>query len=436
MAEFQIDGTRARSSLRTALVIAAAMLIASPAIAGVAAPERCLAGSDFNGDGKADLFFEGEGAAAGFVRTVMMDGVTEGDSGFFSTGGGAWAFGAASDTNDDGRTDLLGVGEVGTGGEGYFRIELVDSLGTAVDDTGYLETGGGAWELFDLIGCTTISKDPHPSVQDLNADGYADTVSIGAVGTAAEGYWRLQITNASGVASDTAGYLENGGGAWVLEDSADFNGDGHGDLLGEGAALTAAEGLVRVSIIDPVGDGTTVSATGYLEMGGGVWSFTDTGDLNGDGRDDILQTGGVGTAAEGSVRAQLMDSDGTAPELTGYFENGGGAWVLETVEDMNADEHDDLIWVGVVGTAAENLIRIQIIDPEGDGTTVSANGYEGITGYSFLDVSDTDGNGRADLVLYTDDNVEIRMTEFDGISFGDTATVTRGAGGAWVPVSP
>ena len=55
MAEFQIDGTRARSSLRTALAIVAAMLIASPAVAGVSAPERCLAGVDFNGDGKADL---------------------------------------------------------------------------------------------------------------------------------------------------------------------------------------------------------------------------------------------------------------------------------------------------------------------------------------------------------------------------------------------
>ena len=426
MAEFQVDGTRPRSSLRTALAIVAAMLIASPAVAGVSAPERCLAGVDFNGDGRADLSFVGEGAAAGFARVVMMDGVVGGAEGYFSTGGGAWPYTAADDTNDDGRTDLLGTGD------GYFRIELVDSDGTGVDDTGYLENGGGAWELFDLIGCTTISKVPDASVQDLNGDGYADLVTIGVDATAAQGFWRLQVMNASGVGSDDQGFLGNGNGAWVLEDSADFNGDGRGDLLAEGAEATDAQGFLMINIINS--DGTGVDATGYLDMGGTAWSFTETGDLNGDGHDDILQTGNDGTAAQGFLRIQLMDSAGTGVDSSGFLGTGDGAWVLYAVEDMNDDGRDDLIWVGQAGTAAENTMRIQIIGT--DGISVDATGYPWIGGYTFLDVSDTDGNGRADLVLYTDNDVEIRMTESNGVSWGDTDTVTRGAGGAWVPVSP
>ena len=433
MAEFQIDGTRARSSLRTALVIATAMLIASPAIAGVSASERCLAGSDFNGDGKADLVFVGvDGTAAeGSARIVMMDGVISGDSGFFSTGGGAWPYTAASDTNDDGRTDLLSTGE-GVGAVGYFRIETVTAAGTGVAATGYLENGGGAWELFDLIGCTTISKDPMPSVQDLNGDGRADLVTIGVEATLAQGFWRLQVMNASGFVPENQGFLGNGGGAWELLDAADFNGDGRGDLLAEGVEATLAQGFLMVNIIDSAGTGA--DATGYFEMGGTAWSFTETGDLNGDGHDDILQTGNDGTPAQGFLRIQLIDSAGTGVDSSGFLGTGGGAWVLESVEDMNDDGRDDLIWVGQAGTPAENTMRIQIIGT--DGISVDATGYPWIGGYTFLDVSDTDGNGRADLVLYTDSDVEIRMTESDGVSWGDTGLVTRGAGGAWEPVSP
>jgi hypothetical protein len=433
MAEFQIDGTRARSALRTALAFVSAILIATPALAGVAGPERCLAGADFNGDGKADLTFEGveSTAAEGSARIVMMDGVIGGDSGFFSTGGGAWPYTAVGDTNDDGRTDLLGTGE-GAGAAGYFRIELVSNPGTGVDSTGYLENGGGAWELFDLIGCTTISKGPPASTQDLNGDGQADLVTIGVEATAAQGFWRLQVMNASGVGSDNQGFLGNGGGAWELLDSADFNGDGRGDLLAEGVEATAAQGFLMVNIINS--DGTGADATGYFEMGGTAWSFTKTGDLNGDGHDDILQTGNDGTSAQGYLRIQLTNSAGTGVDSSGFLGTGGGAWVLKSVEDMNDDDRDDLIWVGQAGTAAENTMRIQIIGT--DGISVDATGYPWISGYTFLDVSDTDGNGRADLVLYTGSDVEIRMTESDGVSWGDTGTVTRGAGGAWEPISP
>ena len=432
MAEFQVDGTRPRSSLRTALAIVAAMLIASPAVAGVSAPERCLAGVDFNGDGKADLLFEGTGgAAAGSTRTVMMDGVTLLSQGFFSTGGGAWPYGSAGDTNDDGRTDLLGVGE-GVGAEGYFRIELLDIDGTGVDDTGYLASGGGAWENPELVGCTTIHKDPDASVQDLNGDGQADVVTIGATGSAGEGFWRLQVMNASGVGSENQGFVANGGGAWELRDSADFNGDGRGDLVSEGGVGTGAEGYLRIDIIDT--DGTGVDSQGFLAMGGGAWEFLDTGDTNGDGRADTLQLGAEGSSADGFLRIQLTNEGGTTVGSSSYLPAGGGAWVLAAVEDMNDDGRDDLIWVGQVGTGAENLLRIQIID--NTGLAVESQGFESITGYTFLDVIDTDGNGRADLVLYTDDDVEIRMTESDGISFGDTGTVTRGAGGVWMPVSP
>ena len=56
MAEFQAGVTHPRSLLRTALAFASAILIATPALAGVSGPERCLAGPDFNGDGFPDIF--------------------------------------------------------------------------------------------------------------------------------------------------------------------------------------------------------------------------------------------------------------------------------------------------------------------------------------------------------------------------------------------
>ena len=90
------------------------------------------------------------------------------------------------------------------------------AAGDSVSGTGYIGNGGGAWELFDPVGCTTVEKTPDPSVKDLNGDGRADLIAEGAAASAADGFWRVQIMNSAGTGVDDTGYYPTGGGAWGL----------------------------------------------------------------------------------------------------------------------------------------------------------------------------------------------------------------------------
>jgi hypothetical protein len=197
-----------------------------------------------------------------------------------------------------------------------------------------------------------MSQDQFPRhIADVNGDGFADVVGFGFSGVL------VSFGSASGSFSATSVVVSNFGqtAGWTSNNAfhrelADVNGDGRDDILGFGFAGTLVS-LARA-------DGTFANpTTGIANFGTSQgWSsqngFARTvGDVNGDGRADIIGFGFAGTLVS------LGNGNGTFQNAQTAAANFGVAqgWANDTnfhrtVADVNGDGRDDIIGFGTAGT--------------------------------------------------------------------------------------
>jgi VCBS repeat-containing protein len=210
------------------------------------------------------------------------------------------------------------------------------------------------------------SQDKYPRhVADVNGDGIADVVGFGTRGLL------VSYGSANGVFSDAGLVLSDFGQAtgWSTDDAyhrevVDIDGDGLADIVGFGIAGT----LVSLSR----GDGTFTDARLTLRDFGAEqgWSGQDhfsraMGDINGDGKADIVGFGQAGTLTA------LGNGDGTFQPVQLAVANFGFAqgWVSDdsfhrTLADVNGDGKADIVAFGVAG--------VYVALSRGDGTFDSA----------------------------------------------------------------
>ena len=196
------------------------------------------------------------------------------------------------------------------------------------------------------------SQDQFPRhIADVNGDGFADVVGFGFSGVL------VSFGSANGSFSATRLVVSNFGqtAGWTSDNAfhrelADVNGDGRDDILGFGFAGTLVS-LARA-------DGTFANpTTGIANFGTSQgWSsqngFARTvGDVNGDGRADIIGFGFAGTLVS------LGNGNGTFQAAQTATANFGVAqgWANDTnfhraVADVNGDGRDDIIGFGTAGT--------------------------------------------------------------------------------------
>ena len=315
---------------------------------------------DLNGDGLADLVvgasgdddkaidagrvFIHLGQATGGTSTVLtgtatdviIDGVNAGDQ-------AGSAVGAVGDLNGNGKGEVL-VGARGmdngaavdagaafvlwnpTPGSG---IDLADPYSGSGNGKGYAIKGAAAG---DLAGTAVLG------IADLNGDGKSE-VLVGATGVDAGGLtdrgavyvtWGKSSEAAISlalVAAGTGGYRivgADGGDAVgsAVATSADMNGDGkseiligasqHGAAARQGAAYVVFgnAGGAEVNLADVaagVGGFAIVGAAGDLAGA----SISSVGDVNGDGRPDIL----IGASGSNSAYLVFGKSTGSAVDL-------------------------------------------------------------------------------------------------------------------------
>jgi beta-glucanase (GH16 family) len=272
---------------------------------------------------------------------------------------------AATDFNNDGRSDILWQND--DGGVAAWLIA----------------PGGGS-----LAGSNMIGTNPGPSWHikangDLNGDGHADIVWQHDSGLVVD--W---LMNADGTGIIGGGVLgDNPGPNWHVVGSADFNGDGHADILLQHDNGTIVDWLVNA-------DGTALVG-GYVlgPYAGPTWHVVATGDSNGDTHPDILLQNDSGMIVD-----WLVNADGTG--VTGGYVLGdpGSNWHVRGAGDFNGDGRSDVLLQHDNGTVVDWLVNA-------DGTGL-LGGYALTTNpgsaWHVKGTADFNGDGRADILLQHD----------------------------------
>jgi hypothetical protein len=338
----------------------------------------------------------------------------------------------SGDVNGDGKDDLIGFGS------GKVYVSLSNGNGTFATPIGSTPSAGfttnvGGW----------TNNNTYPRVSgDVNGDGKDDIIGFGG----SQVFVSFSNGNGFGASiastpSSTNSYTTNVGG-WTDNNtyprmSGDVNGDGKDDIIGFGSSkvfvsLSNGDGTFGVPI------GSTPSSTNGFTTNVGGWTNNTTyprllGDVNGDGKDDI-----VGFSSS-QVYVSLSKGDGTfnapigsTPSSTNGFTTNVGGWTdnnnnPRVLADVNGDNKDD-----IVGFGATNVF---VSLSKGDGTfnaptayslglTKNSGGWTDNNNYPRV-VGDVNKDGKDDLIGFGLSDVFVSLsgssaTEHPGYIYTDS----------------
>ncbi|MBP9818140.1 VCBS repeat-containing protein [Candidatus Shapirobacteria bacterium] len=265
---------------------------------------------------------------------------------------------------------------------------------------------------FDLAHGWTVASFVR-TTGDVNGDGRADLVGFGQDGV------YVSLTNATGtgfsspIAKWTSAFdLSHG---WSVKDfvrtTGDVNGDGKDDLVGFG------QDGVYVALSTGTGFGTISKWTSSFDLSHGwtVASFTRTvGDVNGDGKDDLVGFGQDGVY----VALSTGTGFGTISKWTASFKPEDG-WSVSgstrVVGDVNNDRLFDLIGF------KEDGVYVAISTGTGFGPLTKRSGdYKSVDGWtnsaSVRTIGDVNGDGYMDIVGFG--STGVYASNSTGTSFG------------------
>jgi MYXO-CTERM domain-containing protein len=333
----------------------------------------------------------------------------------------------AGDVNDDGLDDVLVAfpgfdGATSDEGRVFLYFGGPDGPNDVADWTSQGTNAGGtqAATSGSRFGSSAVGAG------DVNGDGFADVI-IGQSG------W------SNGQAGEGRAYVFHGGAGglgdtpdWVVESDLDGAAlgavSGAGDIDGNGfddVVLGAPGGSGRVLVYLGSGTGLAASAadtiTGVAGQRFGA-AVASAGDVNGDGRDDVLVAAPAATnpeTEEGAAYAYLGQADGKLGR-TGAFglgtrpsfetnEAGAGVSAVVGLGDINGDGYADVAVGssrknnGAAGSDAEEGV-VFVFTGSGSGLAVSpvlveGNQAGGAFGAAVAGPGDVNGDGYADIVV-------------------------------------
>ena len=374
--------------------------------AGTVATKQMLVGpivlADFNGDGKSDLL------AGGYFVAGLGNGA-------FGTpvAGPAGLYFAVGDVNADGKLDVV---TTATGAGRMITVLLGNGDGTFTKRASYAAVSGAEYL----------------SITDIDGDGKLDIfVGLGGSGAFAPNHlsatvMQFLLGRGDGTFSGAQALADVGGsqlytGAPTLA-LADFNGDGYPDLIAPSPGNVASMVLRPGAASGQFGAAATPISLSFKPL------FVASGDVNGDGKPDAIAisagrlmvlpgTGGGNFGAEQSY---------ALPAVAGQPSN-------LAVGDINADGRGDIVITMQRQSAATGGAFAYIANT--DGTLKTPVQIDSATNLGALAVADLTGDGRADIVIggndgqfYTSGNVlngvRVYRSNADG-SFTASATITQ-----------
>ena len=287
-------------------------------------------------------------------------------------------------------------------------VELADVTGDAVADPLVLTDEGrvvrmeacgtGCLARAESVGTGVVSI----AVDDLDGDGVQDLVTGTATGTmayfggAASGPRPAGLVETDSVTVDTTTLNAS-------VDTGDFDGDGAVDVGLFGTVDDPDFPAPRY--VEAMGDGTggfAAPVERFQALGSGLSvSLDDTGDIDGDGDDEVFFTIGVAQLSDSYIRVYGDDADDRfsvhAPDMAGGV----------AVGDLDGDGRDDLVVRRFSNDAFPQFpVLYWLLRSTGTGTTgfgpggavTTLEAAPDTTSAPGLEVADLDGDGLTDVV--------------------------------------
>ena len=287
------------------------------------------ANNDVNGDGRTDfLVRDSNGWLASWSGTA--------NGGFSATTTiktpPTLAIVGTGDFNGDGRDDLLVRGSDG---------RVYDWLGNS--SSGFDDNG-------TLTGLQFTADWKVAGTGDFNGDGRSDFLMRRDDGQVT--YWRGQA-NGSFLVNSSANNLTFTSD-WKVASVGDFNGDGLSDLL-----LRRDDGWLTNWLGNTAGGFTNNGANSTVYLGA-EWKVAGTGDINGDGKDDLLLRRDDGWLTDwvGSANGSFVNNGANA-SLNFALE-----WKIAGIGDIDGNGREDILlrrddgWVtSWLGTASAGFVN-------------------------------------------------------------------------------
>ncbi|MBL3699753.1 CHAP domain-containing protein [Leucobacter luti] len=369
--------------------------------------------SDVNGDGLPDAVGFGSKGVSVALRTKTGFGPARTWVAGFGTGNG-WSTlahpRALIDVNGDGKSDVVGFAEDGV----YVALSTGSGFGAAKRWSAQFGAASG-W-----------SVQHHPrTLVDVNGDGRPDIVGFASNGV------HVALNTGSSFAGMTKWYDGFGTAkGWTVDTSprmvADMNGDGLPDIVG----------ISKTGVYVALNTGTRFAAMTQWSSGfgrGSGWSTAahprTLADVNGDGRPDLVgfATNGVYVALNGGTSLQTM-------RLWRAGLGNANGWRIERhpriLADVNRDGLADVVGFDHNGVVVALSTGSGFTAPKRWSSEFGAKDWS--TAQSPRFVTDTNGDGRADIVGFSSQGIQIATST--GKEFGASQLQYRGFGldaGGW-----
>jgi uncharacterized membrane protein len=381
-----------------------------------------IAIADLNGDGKADLLFDG---AFSSCNASLMVGVGDGTFQAPTQILAASGYVTAGDLNGDGKIDILvvtpGVPDATTSPAGTLNVLLGNGTGS-----------------FTLSQSTAVPVNAPVVLADVNGDGKLDLVAGATCILCFNSDVGVFLGNGDGT-FQSARMFESTGEVNVTVAVADLNGDGKLDIaaVNQCANNTCSTGN-NIGVLFGNGDGTFRASTPYQVAGLQNASYAATADLNGDGKLDLVfadQHGLTGTS--GGALVFLGNGDGTFGSGQSYSSGGYGTHSV-VLADVNKDGKLDLVMANQCATSSlcgrTDNGQVAILLGNGDGTFQPVQTYNsGGSGTYSIAVADLNADGNLDVVVANGNSST--FTVLLGNGDGTFQSATSFASGGYFPTS-